>query len=395
MDDTLQDTLRRLRNTYALGERQAARAAHAQLLEDHPELEAYLAGLQARAEGDHAAARRAFAVAVQQPHPPVDAGELLGWSLLELGLGQEAEPLLQARMEQDADALDAQVGLARCHFQQRRAEEGLALLEDALARDPDHFEASYGLGVTRLALGQTEGALEALKRAQEIAPMNPRPYLALVQILRATGSDELAVELLEGAMENPVLRSTDMLLAYARQLVRAGRPEHLADVLRKIEGGSPFRVALWLELAGLRYALQDHKGITRLATEVLTRVDDGPARAEAFYLCGLAADLRGDEVNAEIQFKAAAQEDERHWRARSNLASMYLDRGKPEEASIWLQQSQELAGDRPEVRYNLAFHAHLSGDDETSADLLRRLIDDTEATPSLRARARTSLDSLG
>jgi Flp pilus assembly protein TadD len=394
VDDTLQDTLRRLRNTYALGELEAARAAHAELLEEQPELEAYLAGLQARASGDHAAARRAFAVAVQQPDPPTDAGELLGWSLLELGLADEAEPLLRARMEQDPEALDAQVGLARCLFRQRRAEEGLALLEDALARDPDHFEASYGLGVTRLALGQVEEALEALKRAQTIAPMNPRPYLALVQILHATGSDGLAADLLEGAMENPVLRSSEMLLAYARQLVRAGRPEHLGDVLRKIEGGATFRVDLWLEIAGLHYALQDAKSIARLATEVLTRVDDGPARAEAFYLSGLAADLRGDEAFAEIQFKAAAQEDATHWRARSNLASMYLDRGKPEEASIWLHQSQELAGDRPEVRYNLAFHAHLSGDDETAAELLRGLVDDDEAPPSLRERARVSLDSL-
>ena len=89
-----------------------------------------------------------------------------------------ALPLLDQARERDP-AGESQVELlrGRCLVQQERFEEARPLLERAVESQPENGEAALALGIARYEVGDVDGALVALERAETLLPDRPEPPL--------------------------------------------------------------------------------------------------------------------------------------------------------------------------------------------------------------------------
>lgn len=97
--------------------------------------------------------------------------------LYQRGLKAAREDNLAVAVEHFSAAIDHAPKFAQAYFSRgnmflQQGEHGLAM-EDflrAVAFVPDHFEAYFGLGVTLEALGETKGALRAMRRSFALNP---------------------------------------------------------------------------------------------------------------------------------------------------------------------------------------------------------------------------------
>ena len=64
-------------------------------------------------------------------------------------------------------------------------------IEQVLILEPRHFGALAGLGIILEQLGETKGALEALRRAQQVYPAEPNVNDAVERLERETGERTL------------------------------------------------------------------------------------------------------------------------------------------------------------------------------------------------------------
>lgn len=433
-DATLFERLGQVRLAYAVHDTHNANQAVMEILAEQPALEPYLRGLAAWGAEAYEDAIGFFREASDVAETPAEVIELLAWSLLETGAVEDAKRLLEQRLLVAPDSNDALVGLARCHFRLRNPEDARGLIDQVIAEDPEHFEAWYGRGVSELALGQVEVALEALQRANELAPLNPRPYRAIARIMKMMGDFAGCARFLEEALRNPTLRSAELLMEYADILVVADQPDKLRELLAEVRSSLRFAPGPWNELGRYYYGLGDGDEVRALATAVVEADEEREVPredlAEAYYLLALAAlfedasagedggdadpevDPGEEEAAAPGDGGAAAAEaylsqaralDPGNWRCRATLSGLLLDMGAREEAAEVLTEAEALAPMRGEVRFNRAlWHALSEQDDlegkdghkEKACEILEPMQEDERVSPNLRSRATELLTIL-
>jgi tetratricopeptide (TPR) repeat protein len=76
----------------------------------------------------------------------------------------------QARLAQNPDDIEAQLGLAHVHLDAGRADDAERLYRQVLARDPRNVEAVEHLGSVMLLRGQTDAALRQYEEALRLKP---------------------------------------------------------------------------------------------------------------------------------------------------------------------------------------------------------------------------------
>jgi tetratricopeptide (TPR) repeat protein len=134
-------------------------------------------------------------------HAPIRAA--IAVNLAAIGLVDEAaaelDAALAARLD-DEDRVRILLQLANLRVAQRRFEEAAAQFGAAVALAPDSAEAHYGRGLVLRQLGDTPGALAAMRRSVEADGAVAKSQLALGTLLLESGDVEGAIAALRGAL---------------------------------------------------------------------------------------------------------------------------------------------------------------------------------------------------
>jgi hypothetical protein len=139
---------------------------------------------------------------------------------------------LRERVRQ-SPSLHNRMRLANGLHDAREYAEAAAIFEEILDNRADEPDALYGLGRCRMELGEPEAAVELFSRltAKNRAYHDYAACLELAEALAKAGSDDDAIELLEG-----VVRSSPRpqhRVALAKHLIAAARIEQAQEALRE------------------------------------------------------------------------------------------------------------------------------------------------------------------
>ncbi|HET6251511.1 MAG TPA: tetratricopeptide repeat protein [Tepidisphaeraceae bacterium] len=179
----------------------------------------------------------------------------------------EAEQILAAVLNADANSPDGLhfMGILRCR--QNRADEGIALIRQAIAVAPTYAEAHHNLGNIYRALGRPAEALESFRRAIELAPDIAESHLNVADLLRRSGKRAEAVAFYRRALElDPGLSEAHFQLGKIYH--RLSRPLDAAATFRNWQSLDPANPVA-------RHMVEATAG-----TKTMDRASDGYIRCE-------------------------------------------------------------------------------------------------------------------
>jgi hypothetical protein len=107
-----------------------------------------------------------------------------GIALIQLGRPQEAAKFFAAAVEMDPKSVDARQNYARLLMQAGKIDQAKEQISSALAVEPYNDELLFDLARIRVRQGQQDEAITLLKRAQELAPGNPRVTELILQLAK-------------------------------------------------------------------------------------------------------------------------------------------------------------------------------------------------------------------
>ena len=382
--------------------------------------------------GELDTARIAFRKVLDLRGPQFEALVYLGAVASDLGQWGEAEDALTRAREMAPDAflphftlgalgvLRGDHGDAVNHLEQSlRIEEtpqslyllGLSRLElgqsgravNALRRAieiaPDFEDALYQLGIAYLRRGWTNKALDAFQRVLRLDPQRLQ-YQETVRLLSGSPPDDLPAEssrlfrLAESALEEgrpdqalnlyanalesapgqPELQATAALLASALGRVREA-VAYAHTILRDRPQGSPYLAAA---VVALLESLR-HAGRLRASRRIATRLRrengvDDLARVMATYELALVESEIGDNLPTARDLAREALENAprelRHY-PLAVLGSIALKRGRYREAMQYLEQASRIGGAEPLLLRQLALARLGTGDAPGAEEALR------------------------
>ena len=96
--------------------------------------------------------------------------------LLEQGRSKDAEAKIKQALEQDPENDFALSLLARCYYDTKQYDEGIAAIQRAISLDPETSFYFYLLGFGHYQKGNTFEAIENIKKAIRLYPYNPEFY---------------------------------------------------------------------------------------------------------------------------------------------------------------------------------------------------------------------------
>jgi tetratricopeptide (TPR) repeat protein len=230
-------------------------------------------------------------LAAAHPAPPAQpsGGELEAIAkLVESGRLGPAEQQLRRLLARDATSAAAHDLLGVVLARQERFDEARKEFEAALSLAPDQLAVRQHLARVELALKRDAEALEELRRAARLGPLDRDLALRLAGAESTQGDPDAAARLLRSAAERG---SVSALLQLARLQSRQKDVAGAADSLKKARELAPNSeevLRAWAELA-----LATHSPAMALsALEPLTRV--WPEVAQYHYLMGVALMQAGD-----------------------------------------------------------------------------------------------------
>ena len=403
----------------------------AKMAPDSDELWSFI-GEAAFQSGELEVARIAFRKVLELRGPQFEALVYLGAAASDLGLWSDAEDALTRAMEIAPDAFLPHFTLGALKVVRGEHRAAVSLLEKSL-KIQEAPQSWYLLGLSRLELGHSGRAVDALRRAVELAPdfedalyhlgiaylrrgwskkaldafrrvlrLDPQrlQYQESVRLLTGEppgdippdsarlvrraeidleeGRSEDALDLFSKAVDSapglPVLRATAALLASAlgraREAIR-----HAHTILRERPDGSPYQAAA---VVALLESLR-HAGRQAAARRIASRLrnEDGLdelARSMATYELALVESERGSDLAAARDLAREALEgaprELRHYPLAA-LGSIALKRGRYSEAMQHLEQASRAGGGGPPLLRQLALARLGTGDPEGAEEALR------------------------
>lgn len=188
-------------------------------------------------KGDAAAAADRFTRVLASDPGIEDAWAMLARALADQGRVNRAIETLEEAMEQVPGAMSLKLQAAVLLFSQQRFGEARALASAAIDHDP--VAARSLLAQAAVAEGDLDEAERQARAALETGPGRLGPWLALAEVLAATGRvDEAVATLLEVVADTA--RPADMRLGAAEKLLQQGRGSRAAEALADLEAaGEP------------------------------------------------------------------------------------------------------------------------------------------------------------
>ncbi|HLU61732.1 MAG TPA: multiheme c-type cytochrome [Gammaproteobacteria bacterium] len=158
--------------------------------------------------------------------------QLTGWQA-------EVEPALLRALQRDPAFQPARIMLAQWREQVMNDAEGaLTLLQEGIARYPQDASLQQAYGLMLVRRGQGEDALQAFRRAHELAPGQPDyAYLHAVALHGSGAQDEAIAMLRETLEKHPANRQ--LRVALISYLHAAGRQEEIRPLLAVLAEQNP------------------------------------------------------------------------------------------------------------------------------------------------------------
>lgn len=385
--------LERLRVAAALGQHEPVSELQAQLADNTRGLSALGQGAVAAGQGRWSAVLDGCGGLAGLDPALRRFGDLLrAEALLELGRAEaclDAARGLQAELPGDHDA---RVLEGRALFRLRRLDEARPVLEAAVQQAPDSFQPRFGLGMVLLAQGQFQPALDQLRAAQRINPLDEGPYRAMARVFRVTGQVAHGADFLGKLLSTQLVASPGLLLDLAELELLAERKEAVPPKLRVIEEHAALGPLHVLEIARLWCELEAAEPVQRLAARVAT-MEHPQAAGVATVLQAFEAELQGDMGKARGLYGRACTQLPGHWFPHVRVALHYLH--QPTErnvkaAAAHVNQAMKLAPVTPDVRLSAAIVAAAQGNAQ-AMPALQMVAQHPGMRPSLRGYARATL----
>jgi tetratricopeptide (TPR) repeat protein len=310
----------------------------------------------------------------------------LEWDLLRIQQGDLGEIDVRLRMTIGPNHPDACVvleALARAYLKTERLGDALQACGLWLEQEPQHPWPWLWRGRILERVDHSEKALEAYRRAVDLAPDDREARLALGRVLLGQRQPGDAAEQYESLLH----RSPDdaeALLGLAGCRIEQGRAAEAVPLLDRVLAGIPSsaaglflrgKAALELDDRGgaegwLRRAVEsapdDAQALHLLVQCLRAQGRDGEAAPLAERLEELRKDLR--RLN-ELVREVARQPDD--VRPRHEAGVLALKVGRPEEGVRWLQGALRVKGDHRPVHAALADY-YLQHGDPARAEAHRR-----------------------
>ena len=371
--------------------------------------------------GELETARIAFQRVLELRGPTFEAMVYLGAAASDLGRWSEAEETLLAARNMAPEAFLPHFTLGALKVLQNEHRAAIPHLEQSL-RCEDAAQSWYLLGISRLALGQSGRAIDALRRAVELEPgfedalyylgvaylrrgWTRRALEAFQQVLRLDPQRlqyQETVRLLSGEPPDDLPAGTSDLVERAERALEQGRPERALEhfaaalqaspgqpelqataallasalgqartavsyahaILRERPERTPYLAAAVVALLeSLRHA-ERPRAARRLALRLYNEASDPLARGMAAYELALVESELGNDLDAARDLAREALEitprELRHYPLAA-LGTIALKRGRFREAMQYLEQAVRTGSEPPLLR-QLAIARLGSGD---------------------------------
>jgi tetratricopeptide (TPR) repeat protein len=301
------------------------------------------------------------------------------------------------------------------------------LAADTVPEDSKDAAALVWLGQVRFLAGDRDGAAKPFRRAIDVAPEQPAPWVALVGYLVATGRPAEAEETTATAAKR--ITPTDRPAALAACYESLGRPDRAADLYRDLAKEKPTDAAV-LRDAG-RFALR--AGRAAEAADLFKRAVALPkqsaadvAAARRLYAISLAAQPNQKTAAEALKVLDATDESVEALKARAVVLGAQPNRKQKAEAAALLErvegrsplgaeeqfllaQLYATIDDRPKARRRFAALVAANGENPTylavyarwllkanDADAARPLVEklqtlDADSRPTVELTARLAV----
>ncbi len=207
-------------------------------------------------------------------------------------------------------------------------------LQSSLADPVVSTTAWTVLGRMRLMANDKQGALEAARKAQDLAPLDDKPAALALELLEAgtTEAEPLLRRYLEGKP------SPEIRMVYARQLLEWQRYTEARQQLDLVTTEKPDLPQAWMALAALQFQDSDLDNAETSLQKYSTLVEPGNSATisranmtSAYLLRAQIAEKRGDYAAAE-QWLSRIENAQDLFSAQTRRASLLARQGKLAEA---------------------------------------------------------------
>lgn len=275
--------------------------------------------------------------------------------------------------------------------QEGKLREAAALCRQVLARDPDHAEALSVLGIlscqlgrkdlgmgfagravqlqpnvaayqhnyaeTWLAMGETEQAIAAYRRAVDLAPGRPEPWAGLGVALHRRGFWRESASALRRAIDAGAVQP-DTYVALAQSLLRCGQLDEAETYLQKAMDLKPSFAEAWQ----VRGEIQGHRQKYAEAVAAFTRAAElAPGNARPHHGAGVVLALQGDFAAASAAMGRALKLDPDYPEANCGTGAILLRVGRTVEAIGFYEKALLVNPGYLEARADLALAYEKAG----------------------------------
>ena len=256
-----------------------------------------------------------------------------------------------------------------------------AIVTDILAVDRSNVAALKMQAAWLIADDRPDAAIADLRTAMSQSPRDPEIMLLMATAHERTGFPELAGERLalavevSGAAAEPALR-------YARFLIKDGRTQAAAGLLKEARRASPGNLELVSVLADLYLAEKDWPRATLLLRE-LRSISDNPRAAQvatALEAAILSGQDRTDESIAVLQDQLGDLDED--GRAALTIALAQIRAGKIAEARTYLNTATSRRPDDMTLRMLSGSVAMMDGDADSAEGIFRDVLVQTPQSES-------------
>ncbi|EDY83982.1 tetratricopeptide repeat domain protein [Verrucomicrobiia bacterium DG1235] len=185
-------------------------------------------------EGRYEAARKDFTKAINLGAKDTTTMGLLGLCYVNTEKYFSAETAYREAIVLDPDVKDWQVGLAKSLLQQRKYEEGIAVLEQILVDDPENDILWSSAANAFLGLEDAETAVAIQEIVDRLGKSTPDSLVFMGNIYMSRSLNELALTYFQRAIQKEANQEPDVYVSVAETMTARGTYDEAKVVIKDI-----------------------------------------------------------------------------------------------------------------------------------------------------------------
>jgi len=146
----------------------------------------------------------------------------------------------------DTANLEAKTRIGMINLGKGNTDEALLLLKEVFKQAPDSATTAAALADAYLRTGKTREAIDLLTNAKTVKPKDTVIRRLLVEAYSKTKQDQQAITEIKELLE--LRRDNDLLLSYARLLLKLGKPAEAANAIEDIRATEPENIEALMTL---------------------------------------------------------------------------------------------------------------------------------------------------